>query len=391
MLRFFHAYLKKELCPFCFETFKLRTTPFRCSSPPQVCKPEIDEIRKDIWKQSIPMGRAIQSNRYRKRVKCDSCGHHTQKRLCPKCHMELPHSIGDVKTYIFSIIGAKEAGKSHYIATLVDHFRSNVGLELDLLMEPLNADTMKRYKDRFYDRAYIQRKTIEPTVPYTGVPPLPLVYGLTITDKRPFRYQKKVVTLVFFDTAGEDLDDEDILSIVNKYIYFSDGIILLLDPLQLGHVRNSLASDTPLPAVNTEIHNILTSVARLIRVGMGLTANAIIRTPIAVAFSKFDAVKPLVDQDSQLNGAADHSDGYDLEDFQAVDGDVQALLADWKAQILIHQVQTHFKHYGFFGVSALGCNPHSTNRIPHIIPQRVEDPFLWLLFEHRLLKQRRIR
>ena len=43
--------------------------------------------------------------------------------------------------------------------------------------------------------------------------------------------------MVFFDTAGEDLNSEEIMSSVNKYIIQANGIILLIDPLQFDSVK----------------------------------------------------------------------------------------------------------------------------------------------------------
>ena len=38
-----------------------------------------------------------------------------------------------------------------------------------------------------------------------------------------------------------------------------------------------------------------------------------------------------------------------------------------------------------FGLTALGCHPGRDQQVPRVLPRRVEDPFLWLLHQHRLL------
>ena len=73
-------------------------------------------------------------------------------------------------------------------------------------------------------------------------------------------------------------------------------------------------------------------------------------------------------------------------DFQAINSEMMALLDDWGGQDLVHQVRTRYAKYGFFGLSALGCNPHGTKQIPRVLPRRVEDPFLWLLAENKLIR-----
>lgn len=388
------AALQTEVCPYCFEPYKLRDTPFRCASPPSRCKPEPDEVRARAWDDTVPMGRVLPSDRrFRDEARCPTCSQATQKRLCPHCHMELPHTVGKFPHYIFAVVGAKEAGKSHYLAVLIDQIRKQAGAPLGLLLEPLNDYTVRRYREDFHQPLFHNHRTI--TATHSGLADrrvaLPLVYTLTLSGKDLLRRDRirKVVTLVFFDTAGEDLDDEDTIATVNKYIYHSQGIILLLDPLQLPEVRAQLEGRVPLPRVNTETADILTRMTRLVLAGRKLAANAMIPAPLAVAFSKFDAVEPLVDAQLQLNAAADHRTGFDVADFDAVSAEMQALLARWDSQLLVQQVRTHYRRYGFFGLSALGCNPHGDQQVPRVMPRRVEDPFLWLLHEHGLIPSRR--
>jgi hypothetical protein len=52
-------------------------------------------------------------------------------------------------------------------------------------------------------------------------------------------------------------------------------------------------------------------------------------------------------------------------------------------------VRSRFTSHGFFGLSALGCNPHGTQQIPRVVPRRVEDPFLWLLAKNKLIRTAR--
>lgn len=394
MLGTLKAALQTEVCPYCFEAYRLKDTPFRCASPPGRCTPEPDAVRAQAWDDRVPMGRVLASDgRFREETRCPACNQPTHKRLCPHCHMELPHTVGRFPHYIFAVVGAKEAGKSHYLAVLIDQIRRELGPALDMLLEPLNDHTVRRYREDFHQPLFQKHRTIDATS--SGLADrrvqLPLVYTLTFSGRDLLRRRRirSVVTLVFFDTAGEDLDDEDTIATVNKYIYHAHGIILLLDPLQLPEVRAALEGRVPLPRVNTETADILTRMTRLVLAGRRLPADALIPSPLAVAFSKFDAVEPLVDPQLQLNAAADHRTGFDAADFHAVSAEMQALLARWDCQPLVHQVRTHYRRYGFFGLSALGCNPHGDQQVPRVAPRRVEDPFLWLLHAHGLIPSRR--
>jgi hypothetical protein len=389
MISLLKASFRKEICPYCFEPFRLRDTPFRCSSPAARCAPERDEVRARAWEDSIPMGRVLPADGFRREHRCHACGQRSRKRLCPHCHMELPHTIGQFQNLIFSVIGAKDAGKSHYLAVLIEQIRKHAGPDLGMLLEPLNDHTIRRYREDFYEPIFQRGTVIRGTISALSdrKVQIPLVYTLTFTGKNLFgrRAIKGLVTLVFFDTAGEDLNDQDTMSTVNKYIYRSDGIILLLDPLQLDRVRDHLDGSVPLPSRNTDAADIVTRVTNLIFERRGLSPKARIPTPLAVAFSKFDAVEPLVDPQFQLRSDPDHRSGFDQADFHAVNAEMQSLLAEWDSRVLQEQIENRFEKFGFFGLTALGCNPHGDQKIPRVLPRRVEDPFLWLLHHHGLL------
>jgi len=382
--------MKKEVCPFCFEEFSLKDTPFRCASPPARCAFEPDKVRAKIWEEEKPIGRVLPVNgSFKEEVRCANCGQRTQRRVCPHCHMDLPHTTGKFKNLIFAVIGAKFAGKSHYLAVLIDQLQNHVGPSMGMLLEPLNDYTIRRYRDEFYDRVLVKRKIIPATVSamVDRKVQFPLVFSLTFTGKSLMGRHKiaNVVTLVFFDTAGEDLNDQDTMATVNKYIYRSDGIILLLDPLQLHCVRDQLAGAVALPDRTTETQDIITRTTNLIQSGRRLAQDQLVPTPIAVAFSKIDAVQPLVDPQFQLNSTPDHDGGIDLGDFEAVNAEMQSLVAAWQGGFLLQQVTTRYKRFGFFGLSALGCSPSGSD-ISRVLPQRVADPFLWLLYSHGLIK-----
>lgn len=377
-----------EVCPYCFETYRLRETPFRCTTPR--CSRDIDEVRSRVWDDSLPLGKVLPPVGPRAgEVRCSECSQVSRKRLCPHCHMELPYTVGRFQNLIFAVIGAKETGKSHYIAVLIHELQNRLGPQLDLLVEPVDDATIQRYREDFYEPLFQQKRVIEVTrsAMDNRRVQMPLVYSLTFGGRDLFGRRKIVgaVTLVFFDTAGEDLQDEDTMQRVNKYIYRSDGILLLLDPLQLPRVRDQLSDRTALPEKTTETSEIISRVSKLIVTGRKLPPKAPIGVPLAVAFSKFDAVGELVDPQLQLNAESRHDDGFDTADFEAVDAEMRSLLSHWDSERIEHQVETRFERHGFFGLTALGCNPHGDRRVPRVLPRRVEDPFLWLLHQHGLV------
>ena len=386
------------LCPFCFDDFPLREVEFRCISPPAKCLWETDTTFEDKWKDSTPMGKVIEAKARRGRnAVCPDCKGESSKRLCPKCHSELPGGFGDVASYIFAVIGAKQTGKSHYIAVLIDWIRRHGG-QLDIGLLAANDATIKRYNDHFYKPVFEDGKTIGATQSGTGAgAPVrqPLVYRLNVFEGRDSRNEgiKKAAFLVFFDTAGEDLDAEVTMETVNKYIYRSAGIVLLVDPLQIEEVRKKLENKVALPERNAETRDILARTTNLVRNSpqwQGLRGKVPI--PIAVTFSKIDAVEGLVrlamPENRVSREEANHDGGIDLADQRLVSGEMESLVrSEWGGDLIVDGVR-NWEQFAFFGVSALGCNPADTvtgNRIEERDPRRVEDPFVWLLYVNGLI------
>ncbi|WP_050024925.1 hypothetical protein [Verrucomicrobium sp. BvORR034] len=319
-------------CPFCFETFKLKD--------------------------------GTQGNRV----------------VCPHCHDELPATASDyfdgLRPLSLAIIGAKEAGKSHFIAVLVEWIKRSP--QFNWHIRPLNDETIDRYRSEFYGRVFNDKLVIDGTQSGRthGPTTRPLLFKLSVKrgNRRP-----EVVILSFYDTAGEDLNAEDVMSRVNKYIYKSDGIILLMDPLQLTGVRETLPSSLHLPQQNGNVEDIISRTANLIHKAWDLPERKDIPIPLAVAFTKIDTLLPTLPPDSALRHPSKHVGSFSQAEFDDLHGEMQACLHDWKAHGVRSQVEGNFPEHGYFGISALGCNPGSSNQIPEVNPIRILDPLVWHL------------
>jgi hypothetical protein len=389
-----------SICPFCFERINLQQVAFRCENTPARCLPENDAVlaqfigvdTKIINKViNIPpptgwLKKITAWLRVPREATCHACHKKTSTRLCPNCHSKLPYTMGAGKYFVFAIIGAKEAGKSHYISVLIEKIMNEVGGRFDCSLQPQDDQTIRRYREDFYKPVFIEGKTIQATRSVHAAPGArqPLIYTLSFGAKGFLRTRRDVVTIAFFDTAGEDLDAEETMQTENKYIYNSSGIILLLDPLQLAQVRAELPPNTPLPSKNTETEDLLIRVANLIRKAHRYSPTQWIDIPIAVVFSKMDALEPLL-EGSCLNYPSKHDGYFDLNEFDSVNGEMEARVREWSGENLIKSVEHNFKNQAFFGLTALGCNPHGTQKIDKLRPRRVEEPFLWLLWKHKLI------
>jgi hypothetical protein len=220
----------------------------------------------------------------------------------------------------------------------------------------------------------------------------PLIYRWSRETKN-FLGQRtyKTSMLTFFDTAGEDLREEDVMLVENRYISLSKGLVFLLDPLQIPDVRDRLKGRVPLPEPEDESRDIIVRVSGMIRNVLGIPLRDRIKIPIAVTFSKIDAIRDILDPRSPLRWASPHRDGFDEAASMAVHESVRAHLQLWNAQAIENNLNGAFETYRFFGISSLGAPPSADGVLYNEsapAPLRVEDPMLWLLNRYNLVKVR---
>ncbi len=364
----------KYVCPSCFEKQPLNEIQYICTN-----------TKQDANCFNAIEGRPFTPNGKSKNPKCDTCGQTLSVKVCPKCGFELPMSVGKSKDYPVAIIGAKESGKSNYVAVLINQLKNDVGRAFNCSLYATGGDkTIKRYSSEFYEPLYRKKMCVRGT---DGGRVEPLIYSL-LFNKKGFFGKNKAVSLTFFDTAGENLNSQAQMSTHNRYLSHAAGIILLLDPLQLPYVRTALQDKIPLPQENEDTNTILSRTISIIRSENKLTdLSKKIDIPIAIAFTKIDAVDELIDAASCLKNESSHirKGHFSKIDFNDSNLEMQSLVDKWVGAELYQQVSTQFKTFAFFGLSALGSNPDESLNIPRFRPFRVTDPFLWILSEEGLI------
>lgn len=365
----------KYLCPRCFESQNLSDVLYKCTNTSN--KRPCSRAGRDPF---LPSVRG-------KKPKCDECGQPLISKFCPKCGFELPLGVGTTKNYPIAIVGAKESGKSNYVAVLINQLKNEIGKSFECALMACGDHTMNRYKSEFYDPLYRHRTCVGAT---DSGDVEPLIYSLLF--QRPGGFFKKAtneaVALTFFDTAGENLKSMASMQTHNRYLSYSTGIILLLDPLQLPEVRAELEGKIRLPQENTDVISILTRIIEIVRAGTGnLDPTKKIDIPLAISFTKIDAVDSMIDPASCLKNDSSHiRRGYfDMNDFNDSNDEMQSLVGKWLGDELSNLVERNFTSYGFFGLSALGSNPDIDFKIPKFRPFRVADPFLWVLAQKGII------
>lgn len=393
------------ICPFCFEEHKISDVQFRCTN--RRCKDveDIELTRYENGDISIPkMGKPtfkVQTRGFTipKSAKCPECGSSTYAVVCPSCHNKLPESTLLGKDMIISVVGSRDTGKSHFVGVIINELIERISVKFGGAMEGFD-DTMARYKAGAYQKLYMDMQKLDLTK--SSVQDVnngayrPLIFTLKLKHKGLFKEQIDSFTLVFFDTAGEDLNDEDTMSTVNKYICKSAGIIFLLDPMQFPAVRNQLDENIVSRASSvdwkqaTRSDDIMSRVSKLIRNDKKMKSETKINIPVAAVFSKFDAIAPLIPEGSTILETSPHCNEkvFDMADWHNVDNEIRSLLVEWGAESFISQVDVNYTNYSYFAVSALGMdnNPREDRRIDRPRPHRIEDPLLWILKENGVIK-----
>jgi hypothetical protein len=218
----------------------------------------------------------------------------------------------------------------------------------------------------------------------------PLVYLLTVQKRR---WGRKALTLVFFDTAGEDLSSSESVDRHLRYLGASDAIVFLVDPLALAGAAADVA---PAARANQQgppaddPREVIGRITNLLRASENRPAPKRLRQAVALAMTKVDGLRPAVAEHSPMHRSRKRVGRLDLTDRGLVDEQVRALLARWNAGSLDRLLADAYRAHNLFGLSALGHIPSggSLDRFG-ISPVRVEDPLLWLLHRFGIIRASR--
>lgn len=380
------------ICPFCFERFALHEARFRCMNPGCPRRAPDSMYANARGSHEIIMGRVLMSPRhlFKHGVECDECHVLSTTRICPTCHFELPNDVGEVDQRIIAIIGGRATGKTHYIASLVTRLQNEVGKNFNITVHMADDDTRDRWNRDFYTPLFVRKALLRPTLPLSidQQAKVPLVFRLTFDSGK----HRRILNLSFFDSAGEDMNSLATMSAPHyRYICQADGIIFLLDPLQIPALRYQLSGVT-LPTLdpNASPEYIVERLYSLFEKVQRLRAHQPVKVPIAFTISKIDALLTAIDKNieagSRLRKPSLHQNFIDLAEMRAVDSEVANYLKVWLGANFGKIIAEDFATYSYFAVSSLGEPPDKDNHLTAISPLRVEDPFLWLLYKFGIVK-----
>ncbi len=397
----------KVICPYCFTKFWPQGIAFRCQR--RSC-PNFNEQDGPLLRfyGKVPddniKGHIIASSGLRlfmpESHKCDVCGGHSHTMVCPKCHNSLPRQLVEGGGRIIAIVGARNSGKSNFITVLIDQLQRQAHLLGDigvLAIDYPNSDklsTTRRYA-AYRSQLYDKGECIEGTATLDELTRVPLIYKLSQKGRKP-------TFLVLYDTAGENfaniigkshIADGTAENADVKFLQAADAIIYLLDTFTIEAVHDKLSRKmrlAPIGPANPRYDDILGKLIQYFDEELPKPdRNRLKRTPVAFAFSKFDAVldddelcRALPNMNKESDSEYLDGDGVDISTLDAQSDIIESALSQmWHENNFLQNVSQFFENRHFFGFSALGGAPDSNNRVAggRPRPYRVLDPLVWVL------------
>ena len=383
-------------CPYCYNGFTEREIWFRCSGrigpEGKRCEPVADNLLRTRTGFIGALPPAFDADGRQRAANCPVCHAESTTRICPACHSQLPVHFGKVRSRMIALVGAKESGKTVYMTVLVHELMHRVGEDLNAAISGADDSTRLRFASEYEQPLYRDARLLASTTTAATRDRAPLVFRFTTEGHGPLggrlgrngAGEPQRTLLSFFDTAGEDLRSAQSVEENVRYLAAADGVVLLLDPLQMRRARQLAAPGTRLPTpgvASDEPANVLENITDLIMAKEGVKPSQRISKPLAIVFTKMDALLHDLKETSPLLQPPAHTPYFDDQDSLEVHTEIQRLLARWEGSRIDQIARKNYRDYRYFGVSALGETPTEENRVSPrgIRPYRVTGPFMWML------------
>lgn len=211
------------LCRHCFRLFPYERIGVLCGSP--VCGSVLNTEgrrgprfmlaakEKGLWLQR---GRCLELD-----APCPYCSRRGRLTpACPHCRRPLDPEVGQVEDRMIAVLGAREAGKSHFLATLF-HQLLEVEVGNEIWKVTLGSEERRTAERELLRPLFRELRELPATAPGPGTE-----LRLVLTHQRDGRR----VLLVFRDLAGEVMMRRDLLAQAD-FLRYAQGVVLLADPL----------------------------------------------------------------------------------------------------------------------------------------------------------------
>jgi len=383
------------ICLYCFRNFTHDRVMFRASEAidAEDYRPKYDRILDD-YRAKFHMDTAGELNAALDPYNFDEAakGYHrgvlsslkddyeniTTKRICPYCHNDIPQSAGFAPSTIISIVGATQSGKSVYLTSLVHTLKTITPRNFPIFCTPISNEMGRKFKLEYEDPLIENGFLLDPTQKEKQQEPF--IFTFSFSDDT-----KPEISIAFFDVAGEGMIDTAYMDIYAANIRNSSGILFLVDPIQFRSIgrkiqlKNGLDDSLYFPEEPSDV------LSGLVEDYIYKQGGGVSEIPTAVVLTKTDLLEVLqhdgeyISPQSNMFTNYTHRTFFNLTEFDKIDIEVEELIATIDPNFR-NALKRRFARLGFFAVSALGSKPDG-QRVASFAPQRVDEPFLWLLYQ----------
>ena len=368
------------LCHVCFgltlrgEEWVLCTSE-RCRNVPDIesgVRPLVMDPR------SVPSLKTLWGRRVKLDVPCPGCGGRgTLRYACPRCRRQLPDMQRE-DDLIVAVLGATEAGKTHYLATLyhmlVEAPPPDQRRDWEVVLE---ESQHKWLREQLWQPLFVEHQELERTPPAVRTAEVGLVLRHLSTGRR--------VKVTFMDLSGGVLVDSRLAR--EDLLHHATGVILLADPITLRDVPKprwaNRATYRGLPTCGQILGNYLRIVEERARSIADpkerkerrlLPEQKILALVVAKAdLAGLDPEHPFW----RSEGAGDVGVGFWQRRSAENLGARQWLLA--RADANLAGLAAQFADSAYFFVSSYGYKHVPETKVKQLRPRRVEEPLFAIL------------
>ena len=337
-----------------------------------------------------------------KRAKCNKCNKESGIIVCPNCHNSLTFDILKGKIKTIALVGTQQSGKSTYIGVLIDQLRNEqkgddkietkIGYKISFL--PKDRKSPQRYNDDFYLPLFHKNKLISKTKSIvieedgTGNPEVVLGNSRPILLNFLNPKNNEEQTFVFYDAAGEDLENTQVQEIVKNYIKMANAVIFLLDP---GRFLGVCTEDPKTKDLTTTDFRSPIDVLTLVIDCLHQRYREKIDLPFVFAFSKLDEFDSTLGTYPVLMRSAKslHKDKYDKNHGDDINESVKQYMQAIRAFPILSCIDSDFEEQSihFSAFSALGHPPSGDSIVHEIKPYRMEDAVYYILWKFNMIEK----
>lgn len=216
----FHSF--NVLCDCCYRLFPFSRIRVRCTS--NRCAAVRDTAGRRSPRRMLPDGEGLWAKKGRLLDLARPCPYCAQTETlipaCPSCWHPLDPEIGQVEDRMIAVLGARQAGKSHFLAALLHQLlRRQAGGEVWTVSI---RDEPRLVVENHFLRPLFRDLEELPATPVGS----PVALRLVLTHQDDGRR----ILLRFEDRAGETISDRKRLAAAD-FLRYAAGVVLLADPL----------------------------------------------------------------------------------------------------------------------------------------------------------------